>query len=103
MIFAAAVFSTNALADDWSWYECSVTKMGVGGGRYEFKLSGTKLIDSMPGPNTINQWFEIHPDSIQLQKEVLAIILTAVSTGKKIEVLVLPTITKSIYAVYMKI
>jgi hypothetical protein len=100
-IFAAiCLFASSALADNWQWYECSVVKAGVGGGRYEFLLSGTNMYGG--SPSGINSWYEIHPASAQQQKEILAILLTAASLGKKIEVLMIPEVTKSIYAIYLQ-
>ena len=99
---AVCLFGSVASAEDWSWYECDVVKMGIGGGRYIFTLSGTKMYPAMPGPASINSYYEIHPASIQYQKEILAIALTAVSLGQKVEVLLIPEITKSIYAFYLK-
>jgi hypothetical protein len=62
-----------------------------------------KCSPTCPGPEqTVNTYYEVHPSSIQLQKEILAIALTAVSLGKKVEVLLIPEITKSIYALYLK-
>ena len=102
MVFAAVfLIGSVASAENWSWYECDVVKMGMST-RYEFQLSGTKMYSSMPGPATINKWFEIHPASVSCKKEVLAVVLTAISLGKKVEILVDPDVTKSIYAIYMK-
>lgn len=108
IIFAAiCLFSSIALAaDNWQWYECTVTKVGAGGGRYEFLFLGTNMYPDTPasgynGPIG-GTWYEIHPSSTQLQKEILAVVLTASSLGKKVEVLLIPEVTKSIYAIYMK-
>jgi hypothetical protein len=99
---AVCLVGSVASGENWSWYECDAVKMGVGGGRYIFTLSGTKMFPNMPGPASVNTYYEVHPSSIQLQKEILAIALTAVSLGKKVEVLLIPEITKSIYALYLK-
>lgn len=100
IVTAICLFASGALADNWQWYECSIAKAGVGGGRYEFMLSGTNMYGGYP--SGINSWYEIHPASAQQQKEVLAILLTAASLGKKVEVMLIPEVTKSIYALYLK-
>ncbi len=100
IVAAVCLFSSAAsAADNWQWYECTVIEFGVGGGRYEFHLSGTNMYGGSPGG--IDTWFEIHPSSAQLQKEIMAVVLTAVSLGKKVKVLVIPEVTKSIYAIYL--
>ena len=98
IVAAICLFGSVASAvDNWQWCECSVVRVGVGGGRYEFLLSG----NYMQGSGSVNAWFEIHPASAQFQQEILAIALTAVSLGKKVEVLLIPGVTKSIYALYL--
>jgi hypothetical protein len=100
IIAAIGLFSSIAsAADNWQWYECSVLKVGVGGGRYEFQLSGTNMYSGSPG--SISAWYEIHPGSTQLEKEILAIVLASVSLGKKVQVLLIPELTQSIYAIYL--
>ena len=101
IVAAVCLFGTAAsAADNWQWYECTVTKIGVGGGRYQFQLQGNNMYGGLP--SSVNKWFEIHPNSALLQKEILAVVLTAVSLGKKVEVLLIPEVTKSIYAIYLK-
>jgi hypothetical protein len=104
LTFFAAIFFTGtaAYSENWCWYECDVSKLGVGGTRYEFRLSGTKIGTSSSCVATINNWYEIHANSLQLKEEILTIMLTAVSLGKKVEVLVIPDTKKSIYAIYLQ-
>ena len=98
IIAAIGLFSSIAsAADNWQWCVCDVLKVGVGGGRYEFLLSG----NYKSGGGSVNAWFEVHPSSAQFQKEILAIALTAVSLGKKVEVLLIPGVTASVYAIYL--
>jgi hypothetical protein len=100
IIVAATCLVSGAAsaADNWQWCECDVVKTGIGGGRYEFLLSGS----FMNGSGTVSGWYQIHPSSAQLQKEILAVALTAVSLGIKVEVLLIPDVTESIYAFYLK-
>ncbi len=101
IVAAICLFSAaTSAADNWQWYECTVIEFGVGGGRYEFMLSGNNT--SGGTPSAINSWFEIHPSSENLKKEILAVVLTAVSLGKKVRVLLIPEVTKSIYALYLE-
>jgi len=99
VVSAICLFSSNASAvDNWQWCECTVVKVGIGGGQYEFLLSG----NYMNGSDSVNAWFRIHPSSAQLQRDILAIALTAASLGKKVEVLLIPGVLESIYALYLK-
>jgi hypothetical protein len=100
IIVAATFFFSSAAsaADNWQWCECDVVKTGIGGGRYEFLLSGNYLT----GGGSVNGWYQIHPSCAQLQREILAVALTAVSLGLKVEVLLIPGVTESIYALYLK-
>ena len=99
IVAAICLFSGAAsAADNWQWCECDVVKVGVGGGRYEFLLSG----NYKSGTGSVNAWFEIHPSSTELKREILAVALTAASLGKKVEVLLIPEVTQSIYALYLK-
>ncbi len=98
IVAAICLFSSSVpAAENWQWCVCDVLKMGVGGGRYEFQLAGTYKY----GPGAVNAWFEVHPSSAQLQKEILAIAMTAVTLGKKVEVLLIPGVTASLYAIYL--
>jgi len=94
-----ALFGSTAAATDWAWYECTITKIGIGGGRYEFQISGTGISGTT---GEISGWYEIHPNALDLQKEILAVVLTAISLDKKVEICLQPGVTKSIYAIYMK-
>jgi hypothetical protein len=94
-------FGTSAFAEDWGWYECTITKTGTGGSRFEVQLNGTKLSGASTA-STIDAWFEFHPNvSSDISKVLIATILTAMSTGSKVEVLVIPGTTKSLYALYL--
>jgi len=99
IVVALCLFSAAAsAADNWQWCECTVVKVGIGGGKYEFLLSG----NYMNGIGLVNAWFMIHPASEMLRNEILAVALTAASLGKKVEVLLVPGVTESIYALYLK-
>ena len=102
MVFSLVIlFGTNAFAEDWGWYECSITKTGTGGSRFEVKLNGTKIKGASTAA-TIDKWFEFHPNvSEDIRKVLIATILTAVSLDSKVEVLVIPDTTKSLYALYL--
>lgn len=95
------MLGTSAMAEDWGWYKCTIVKTGTGGSRFEIKLNGAKFAGNSTA-TTINQWFEFHPDvSDSIAKVLIATILTAMSTGSQIEVLVVPGTTKSLYALYL--
>ena len=96
LIFSLVVtFGTSAFAEDWGWYECTITKTGIGGSRFEVQLNGTKLSGASTAA-TIDQWFEFHPDvTDDISKVLIATILTSMSMGSKIEALVLPGTTRS--------
>lgn len=99
IVAAICLFSLTASAmDNWQWCECTVVKVGIGGGQYEYLLSGNYT----SGTGSVNGWFRIHPSSARLQRDILAVALTAVSLGKKGEVLLIPGVTDSIYALYLK-
>ena len=100
IIVAAICLFSSAASANWTWYECTVTHLGVGGNRYEFRLSGNTMYGG--SPSVINSWYEIYPDCAITQKEVLVIVLTAISLGKTVEVLLEPGVVKSIYAIYLK-
>jgi len=71
----------------------------AGAGKYQFRLSGNNMYGGLPG--TINAWFEIHPDSEQVKKEILAVSLTAISLGKKVDVYLIPGVRKSILSIFL--
>ena len=99
IVAAICLFSAAAsAADNWQWCECTVVKAGIGGGKYEFFLSGNYT----NGIGSVNAWYQIHPASEMLRNEILAVALTAASLGKKVEVLLIPGVTESIYALYLK-
>jgi len=93
------VFGTSAFAGEWGWYECTVTHAGVlGDGHYRIILNGTKMRGSAT-VETIDRKFDFHPDLTKdTQKLMYATILTALSTGSKVEALVDPTERVSLYA-----
>ena len=94
-------FGTSAFAEDWGWYECTITKTGTGGSRFEVQLNGTKMSGASTAA-TINGWFEFHPNvTDDISKVVIATILTTMSMGCKVEALVVPGTTKSLYALYL--
>ena len=95
------VLGANAFAEDWGWYECTVVRAGTGGARFEVKLSGTKTSGASTA-TTINKWYEFHENiTADISRVVIATILTATSNGFKVEALVIPDRTKSLYALYL--
>jgi hypothetical protein len=95
-------FGTSAFAEDYGWYECSIVKTGIGGSNYYVFLNGTKLSGASEAP-TINTAFTFHPIVTDVQEnQMIAAILTALNAGLKVEALVHPTITNSLYALYVR-
>ena len=103
MVFLTFILiGSVASADEYCWYECDISTVGMFSINSKFLLSGTKMYANKPGAGSINWWYEIHPDALQSQKEMLAIALTAVSLGKKVQVVLMSDVSKSIYVICLK-
>ena len=98
MVCGIFAFIGTSASAEWGWYECTVSKAGVGGPRYEVNLSGSGIKGTS---GTVSGWFEFHPEVQSQANVMIANILTAISMDYKVEVLLDPEITQSLYAVYL--
>lgn len=80
------LINANALAAN-TWYTCNVVYVGMGTGDYYVKLSDTDSNDDT-SPGTVsftNHWFTIPTTN---NKSMLAVVLTAVSMGQTVYVMI---------------
>ena len=88
------IFLSTNVSAALGWYTCSVVNVGKG-----FSISYVRLTDTEPDSFT-SKWFQLNP---AMEKELLAIVLTAVSLNENLLIKVDPEdgATPTIYSLYL--
>jgi len=94
------LFATSAFAE-WGWYTCTIEQSGYAGGRYLIRLSSCTGTRGTAG-TTPDSWKEFYASvSDSGENIMIANILTAISMGVQVDVLIDPDVRASLYALYL--
>jgi hypothetical protein len=95
VVFCAALLCATDASAELGWYNCTVNYAGPGGDTIYIKLG-----DTANTPAFVNKWFVANEN---MQNQMLAVALTAMTNNQTVRVRVDPTIRyPTIYAMYLE-